>query len=406
MPTGIGILPMRNRIQPYAWGSRTAIATLLGRPVPAHEPQAELWMGAHSQGPSEVWIADRWEPLPELIRRHPQGILGPEAAARFAGTLPFLFKVLAAERPLSIQAHPDARRAREGFAREEAAGIPLDDPRRTYRDPNPKPEVLSALQTFQALAGFRPIPAILELLEQTSLDSLRPAVERLRRRPDPAGLRELFRALVTLPPEGRSRAVAEAVRWAQDGAGSGGGEELPWIRAWVLRLAGEYPRDPGVLAPLLLNLVRLEPGETIYLPPGVPHAYLEGLGVELMANSDNVLRGGLTAKHIDVPRLIEILDFRAFQPRRIDPQPLPSGAVAWPAPAPQFLLSRLAVREDRPYLSPPEHGLEILLAVEGQARVLNPAAGQRERGGSLLVPASAGPYRIEGRADIYRASIP
>ena len=415
------LLPMRNPVQPYAWGSRTALAELLGQPVPSPAPQAELWMGAHPQAPSEVWTGERWEPLPEVIRRDPAALLGPRTAARFDGTLPFLFKVLAADRPLSIQAHPDAARARAGFEREEAAGIPRDDPRRTYRDPWPKPEVLSALRPIQTLAGFRPIPELLDLLGQVGVEGLAPALERLRRQPGPGSLRELFRDLVSLPAAAREPAVAAAVRWAErgdDGGPAGAGEpaaararreELAAVRALVLRLAGEYPRDPGVLAPLLLNLLRLQPGQTIYLPPGVPHAYMGGVGVELMANSDNVVRGGLTPKAVDAEELLRILSFEAGPPPLRTGVPLPSGGVEWPTPAEQFRLSRLEVAPGAPWASLPAHGVEILLAVEGEAAV-RPAGGEAPlplaRGSSLFVPAAAGPYRLEGRAVLYRASVP
>lgn len=403
----IGILPMRNRIQPYPWGSRTFLAELLGRPAPAAAPQAELWMGVHPQGPSEVWTGERWEPLPELIRRDPPRILGPRAAERFGGSLPFLFKVLAAERPLSIQAHPDTRQARRGFARENAAGIPLDAPHRSYRDPNPKPELLCALRPVYALYGFRPLPELLELLDALPLASLHPLTDRLRRRPDPGGLRAFFRALLALDPPARERVVAEAAGWARAGRPSNGGpaEEA---RAWVARLAGEYPRDVGALGPLLLNLLRLEPGQAIYLQPGRLHAYLEGAGVELMANSDNVLRGGLTSKPTDPPELLRILRFEGVTPARVAPRELPGGEVLYPTPAEQFLLSRLTVASERPYTGPADHGPEILLAVEGRA-VVSAAAGEPVpllRGGSLFVPAGAGPYRIDGRARIYRASVP
>ncbi len=400
------ILPMRNIVQPYAWGSRTAIAGLLGLPSPSPEPQAELWMGAHPQAPSEVWTGTRWEPLPERIRRDPEAMLGRRTAARFEATLPFLFKVLAADRPLSIQAHPDARRARAGFAREEAAGIPRGDPRRTYRDPYPKPEALSALQPFHALAGFRPIPGVLERLAQVSLDSLYPALEGLRRRPGPEALRVLFHALVSLPPAERARAVEAAVRWAQQPSGN---EPQAVERTWVLRLAREYPQDPGVLAPLVLNLLRLEPGETIYLRPGLPHAYLEGVGIELMANSDNVVRGGLTSKTVDAAELTAILDFEPGPPQRLAGKPLPEGGTEWPTPAEEFRLARLDIRPDRPCESPAEHGVQILLCVEGEATVRAPGRGDAiplPKGSSLFVPAAAGPFRIEGRAALYRASVP
>ena len=283
-------LELRNTIQPYAWGSRTAIAGILGRPGTSAIPQAEMWMGAHPKAPSQVRTGDGWQPLDRLIKRYPDAILGRGAADRFGTRLPFLFKVLAAAQPLSIQAHPSRLQAEEGFARENRAGIRLDDPQRNYRDDHHKPELICALTEFWALCGFRPRQELLARLRQVCPEGLAALLGDLEQNGRPADIRSIFTRLMTLG-EKRRRALVDEVLVR---AGRRQDEEDLW--RWIARLGRRYPGDIGVLAPVLLNLVRLRPAEALFLPSGHLHAYLQGTGIELMANSDNVLRGGLTAQ--------------------------------------------------------------------------------------------------------------
>jgi mannose-6-phosphate isomerase len=248
MHPGRHFFKLDNQIQHYPWGSPRFIPELIGKDNPSHEPWAEMWMGVHPGGLSFVECEGKRLSLKELIEKNPTQYLGPGQAA-----LPFLFKLLAAAKPLSIQAHPNMVQAAEGFARENAAGIPLDAPERNYKDPNHKPEIIVALTPFTALAGYRP-----------------------------AGQ----------APE------AAAIQLAA-------------------RLQKDFPGDPGNEAPLRLNLLKLQPGEALFIPAGILHAYIEGFGVELMANSDNVLRGGLTQKHIDREELQRVLRKEAFCPKII-----------------------------------------------------------------------------------------
>jgi mannose-6-phosphate isomerase len=275
--------------------------------------------------------------------------------------------VLAADEPLSLQAHPSSAQAAEGFARENAAGIPVDAPTRNYRDGSHKPELICALTEFHALVGFREIPQTLALLHALDVAELAPHVALLEAQPDAAGLRALFTTWITLPQSVLDRVVpalqTACVRLAQDGAGA-------FVREarMALELSERYPGDAGVLAALLLNLAVLEPGEALYLPAGNLHAYLSGAGVELMANSDNVLRGGLTSKHVDVPELLRVLDFTPRRPpvlRGVDD----GGWVRYDTDAAEFLLRRLDGDGEGDAAAVPDSGPRILLCTRGSALV-------------------------------------
>jgi mannose-6-phosphate isomerase len=300
-----------NTPRPYAWGSTTAIAQLLGHEVTGR-PEAELWLGAHPGSPSVILDPTQTggaADLEEWIAADPTTTLGRFAAS---GRLPFLLKVLAAASPLSLQAHPTVEQARAGFDRENELGIALDAPERNYKDAFPKPELIYALSpTFDALCGFRPLDEVRALLHALIEASL--ALED----PQPQPLEDLLDSLsgsgVALPETfewliGRRTGVATLVSLVTTLAARGvAGYDAEM--ATVSQLAEEYPGDPGIVICLLLNRVTLAAGEALYLPAGNIHAYLSGLGVELMAASDNVLRGGLTPKHIDVPELLDVLDF-------------------------------------------------------------------------------------------------
>lgn len=393
------ILELENAVQAYAWGSRTRIAELLGEPSPADEPQAELWMGAHPKAPSRVRLAGHARPLDQLISERPAEILGEVHGAD--GRLPFLLKVLAAERALSIQAHPDLAQAAAGFAREEAAGVPIDAEQRNYRDRSHKPEILLAVEPFSILRGFRDPAEILELAGALDLERQLPAFAALRDGEDEGSrLRAFFAALVTEAGEEAQRRRNARVAATIEERGLAG---HPVFR-WVLRLADQFPADRGVLSPLFLNVITLTPGEAMYTGPGILHAYLEGFGIELMANSDNVLRGGLTTKHLDVPELLRILRFAPQPPERLAPLPGLAGEERFVPPLGDFALTRVP-------LEPGQHRLrvggrvEILFVLEGEGR-LESASGVSHRfgrGSSFLVPAGAGGYALNGSATLFRA---
>ncbi len=364
---------MDNPVRPYAWGSRTVIAELQGRPTPSPHPEAEMWLGAHPGDPSHLVAADGGRvSLLDALRGDPEALLGPDRATKWSGNLPFLLKVLAADEPLSLQAHPSAAQAAEGFARENAAGIPVDAPTRNYRDASHKPELICALTEFHALVGFRAVPDTLELLRALDVAELAPHLALLEAQPDADGLRALFTTWITLPQSVLDRAVPAlqeaCVRLAKADA------EFCREARMALELSERYPGDAGVLAALLLNLVVLAPGEALYLPAGNLHAYLSGAGVELMANSDNVLRGGLTSKHVDVAELLRVLDFRPCTPPVLHGTEA-DGWVRYDTDAAEFLLRRLdggdhaGAGDGGTPVAVPDAGPRILLCTGGSARV-------------------------------------
>lgn len=336
------MLKLTGKVQNYAWGDTFSISGLQGY-TPTGQPEAEVWFGAHPSAPS---LTDEG-PLDAVIAADPVGALGAE------GTLPFLVKLLAAAQPLSIQAHPSIAQAEAGFAREDAAGIPRDAAQRNYKDANHKPEILIALTPFRAMAGFRDLEETATLLDELAVPQLEPA-----------------RALLidgTVPTDQRLRTVLSDWLAIE--------EPAPIVEAVLERAAeldsdvarnlvyiGEaFPGDVGVLAALLLNHVELEPGQALFLPAGNMHAYLEGFGVEVMANSDNVLRGGLTEKHIDIDELKDIVIFEPIEDPVLEPVISDGGRVtAFPVPVPDFAVTRYTGDGSAMFQGP-----AIVLAVAG-----------------------------------------
>ena len=395
-----------NRPRPYAWGSRTAIAELLGW-APSGGPEAELWLGAHSGSPSRIVDPAATGGAVDLaawIAADPGTTLGPYA---HTARLPFLLKLLAASSPLSLQAHPTAEQARKGFRRENEAGVPLDAPHRNYRDEHPKPELIYALsERFEALCGFRtpteyrrllavlrrraapgepvaPLDALLELA--ASDDALPDVVEWLSRGGDDVdAVVELVANLV-----GRPAAPAEDARFAA-------------AFATAVDLAAEYPGDPGVVVSLLLNRVSLRRGEALYLPAGNIHAYLSGLGVELMAASDNVLRGGLTPKNVDVPELLNVLDFdpRAV-PVLVPERPSPGLEVYRPT-VPDFVLVRFAGGAPATF---PLHGPAIAICTRGSVALAGASsASPLDRGSAIYITPDEGEITFAGDGEVFVAT--
>ncbi|MEV5358290.1 mannose-6-phosphate isomerase, class I [Streptomyces sp. NPDC086081] len=376
-----------NTIRPYAWGSPTAIPQLLGV-EPTGEPQAEMWMGAHPGAPSRT----RRGTLVEVIDADPEKELGPAAVARFGPRLPFLLKLLAAGAPLSLQVHPDLAQAQQGYADEERRGIPVDAPHRNYKDANHKPELICALTAFDGLCGFRAPLEAAGLLDDLGVDSLKPYVDLLHAHPEDAALREVLTAILTADREEMSRTVEEAAAACT----RLGGAYAPYAD-----IAHHYPGDPGVIAAMLLNHVRLQPGEALYLGAGVPHAYLNGLGVEIMANSDNVLRCGLTPKHVDVPELLRIVRFHAADPGVLRPEAAPDGEEVYETPIDEFRLSRYVLPEAGTTHDLTRATPQILLCTAGTVR-----AGEHELtpGASVFVPAGE-KAEVSGTGTLFRATV-
>jgi mannose-6-phosphate isomerase len=388
-----------NPVRAYAWGSRTVIPELLGEEVPSAHPQAELWFGAHPADPSHLVHRDGGRTsLLDALRADPRQLLGDDRNARWDGTLPFLLKVLAADEPLSLQAHPSIEQARAGFAQEEAEGVARDASDRNYKDPNHKPELICALTEMHALAGFRDPAVTVRLLRALEVPELAGHAELLAAQPDADGLRALFTTWITLP-QAVLDTLVPALQEGCVGLAGGDGEFSTEART-ALELSERYPGDAGVLAALLLNRVTIEPGEALYLPAGNLHAYLSGAGIELMANSDNVLRGGLTPKHVDVPELLRVLDFEATPPPIVVGKP-DGDWIRYDTPAEEFLLRRFdAVAEAGGPVPVPDGGPRILLCTAGSARVRS-LGGELEiaRGASVWLGAADTSVTVAPRTD-------
>jgi len=396
------IAVLKNPVQEYAWGSKTAIQTLLGLPAPSEKPAAELWLGAHPKAPSEVMIEGEWQSLEKIIERDPVSVLGKGVAKRFSNKLPFLFKVLAADHPLSIQVHPNLEEAREGFERENRLGIPLDASERNYKDANHKPEILCAVTPFEGLKGFRTPEATINLMAKISVSSLSHELGRLRKEPDGSGLKHFFTSLMSLDQTRREWVIDEAIRGAERYVS----EDRSFY--WMVELNREYPGDIGVLSPLIFNLVELGPGEAIYTPAGELHAYLKGVGMELMANSDNVLRGGLTPKHVDVPELLKIVNFSPEPVGKVELSGGLPGEKIYTTPADEFQLSVISVANGDPFISEKDRGVEIMICMEGEARIKDSGINEPlslTTGNSVIIPSSVGWYQIDGRAELYKATV-
>jgi len=394
---------MKNTIQEYAWGSHAAIADLMGNKSPSAKPQAELWMGAHPKAPSLVKYDGKWLSLLDLIKQSPEDILGKEIAAKFDNKLPYLFKVLAASKPLSIQAHPSLKQAKEGFERENRLGIALDSPSRNYKDENHKPECICALTPFLALYGFRKISEIISLMEKICLKVLDKELNHLKRQPNSEGLKNFFHSLITMNNRRKKQIIEHVITNAQKLS-----EDNPCFK-WIVYLYKEYPDDMGIFAPILLNLISLKPGQALFLPSGELHAYLDGLGIELMANSDNVLRGGLTKKHIDVVELLTILTFEEKEVDVLMPQKNKDCEGVYYSIAEEFILSVISDKKNISYTSPEKRSVEIILCADGKASVTDISINQNitlTRGTSVIIPSSVKKYKIEGKASLYKASVP
>ncbi|MCX7029876.1 MAG: mannose-6-phosphate isomerase, class I [Spirochaetes bacterium] len=411
------LLPLEGAVQHYDWGGREFIPGLLGRANPGGLPFAELWIGAHPGAPATVVIDGATVGLDALVASAPEAVLGEGDARRFGGRLPYLLKVLDARTMLSLQAHPSLAQARAGFARENEAGIPLDAPTRSYRDDNHKPEAHAALTEFWMLHGFRPLDEIAETLETVpELTRLAPGFRTLLHRAgtDPGAgrglLRELYRALMFMPQSEVDRMLDPIVGRLERTSPS----DRDRRDFWALRAARTFPlpdghRDRGIAAIYLLNLVHLHPGEGTFQPAGTLHAYLEGVTMELMANSDNVLRGGLTAKHVDAQGLLDTLTFEAGQPPPLDGRQVSDTETVYEAPVGEFLLSRIETARGKPHAEARDHGADCLIVLAGAARAVTmDDALELHRGAACLAPAGIA-YRLEavdGTAVIWRARVP
>lgn len=382
-------LRMHGNVQHYPWGSRDAIAQLLGKSNPDGKPFAELWLGAHPQLPAYVTLGSGEISMQRLMETSGPRLLGETAFERFEGAFPFLMKILSAAKPLSIQAHPSREQARAGFARENLAGLEVDDPQRNYKDDKPKPELISALEDFYALRGFRP----LEEIERTLRDTPELIDLVADRTLTDAAMVALYVKLMQLPqPEVNRRLTALTGRLRS------ANKTRPFGKAdreyWAIRADDEFSRrdekDRGLFSVFLLNLVCLHPGQAMYLPAGEPHAYLEGTGVEIMANSNNVLRGGLTPKRVDVKELLSVLTFKCRLPTLLELETVRASTARerYVTPSVEFELSRVQLAPGESDVAGTSSGVEIGIVIEGKASVTSQHRSnlELERGQAFLIP--------------------
>ncbi|WP_310607315.1 mannose-6-phosphate isomerase [Buttiauxella brennerae] len=380
-----------NSVQNYAWGSKTALTELYGVENPENLPMAELWMGAHPKSSSKILDNGTARSLRDVIDANKPALLGKAVAERF-GELPFLFKVLCADQPLSIQVHPNKKASELGFAKENAAGIPLDAAERNYKDPNHKPELVFALTPFLAMNAFREFSDIVSLLQPVS--GAHPAIAHFLQQPDAERLSQLFANLLKMEGEEKSLAlgVLKAALNNQQGE--------PWE---TIRVISEfYPDDSGLFSPLLLNVVKLQPGEAMFLFAETPHAYLKGVALEVMANSDNVLRAGLTPKYIDIPELVANVKFVPKPAAELLTQPEKHDSeLDFPIPVDDFAFSLHALSTQQVSLAQPSAAIvfctegEAVLSKDGQQLVLKP-------GESAFVSAQESPVSISGVGRVAR----
>lgn len=381
-----------NSVQNYAWGSKTALTELYGLANPQQLPMAELWMGAHPKSSSKIEDANgQIVSLRDVIDGNQSALLGDAVAQRF-GELPFLFKVLCAAQPLSIQVHPNKRNSEVGFAKENAAGIPMDAAERNYKDPNHKPELVFALTPFLAMNAFREFSEIVSLLQPVA--GAHTAIAHFLEQPNAERLSQLFAGLLSMQGEEKSRALAilKAALETQQGE--------PWQ---TIRLIAEfYPDDSGLFSPLLLNVVKLNPGDAMFLFAETPHAYLQGVALEVMANSDNVLRAGLTPKYIDIPELVANVKFEAKPANQLLTTPVKNGAeLDFPIPVDDFAFSLHDLSAQETAID--QQSAAILFCVEGEA-VLSKGEQRLvlKPGESAFISAEESPVSVSGVGRVAR----
>lgn len=388
--------PMINKVQNYPWGSKTAFSELFNMVNEQSKPMAEIWMGAHSLGSSSVILEDgQKQPLLSFIEQAPKEILSSAVYEQF-GELPFLFKILAADSALSIQVHPSKDEAEEGYHRENLAGIPIDAFNRNYKDPNHKPELIYALTPYHAMHGFRIIDEIELLFTLAEVSVIQHLVLEFCSNKCSRGLEKLFVGLLALKGDELKLAVRELLIAAEKH------QENHNAFATVLALSLQYPDDPGLFVPLMLNVVTLEPGQAMYLDARTPHSYIRGTGLEVMANSDNVLRAGLTSKYIDTEELAKCTLFEEkplntviLNSERVD------NVLTYSVPVPDFKFAIFLAPTDKIIrLS----SAEILLPLDADLEIKH-ENGERLnllKGQSVFIPASTKKYTMTSSGRVAR----
>jgi mannose-6-phosphate isomerase len=358
METKEWIFKLKGKVQHYAWGGFEYIPQLLGVKNKEHKPFAEYWMGAHPSASSEILIDGRPSSLYDLIQKDPSTYIGDDVKEKF-NELPYLFKILDVNEMLSIQVHPSKAEALKGFEREEAEGIPIDAPHRNYKDKNHKPEVMVALSDFWLLHGFKNESELRKVLSEVpEFNFLQPVFET-------EGYYGLYKKVMEFPQDEVDEILAplltRLLNNKQDFSRTDPGY-------WAAKLFGNNEPltniDRGIFSIYFLNIMEVKPGEAVFQGAGIPHAYLYGQNVELMANSDNVLRGGLTPKHIDVPELLKHTTFEAVDPIVLKGEAKLNGEQNYPCPVEDFGLSAIRLQPGQTFTGE-SASAEIFIVIEG-----------------------------------------
>jgi len=391
------LFKLDNVIQNYVWGSKTSIADLFGIENKDGSPLAEIWMGAHPNGCSK--IAATGELLSEMISNNPSDTIGEYTQQRF-GELPYLFKVLAADKPLSVQVHPKLSDAQSGFEKENKLGIALNAFNRNYKDANHKPELVYALTFYRAMNGFRSLNDMISIFEQAAVATLADDLAALKSNQNSDGLRTFFTTVMSLSGEQKAQALAELKANISTKSTTKMAREA---FAMVVEFAEDFADDIGLFSPLLLNVIELAPGEAMFLHAATPHAYVQGTGLEIMANSDNVLRAGLTPKFMDIPELIAHTEFHSIPSADILLAPVKKdNKDNYPIPVDDFgfeVIKAMAATRTQ-YV----RGAEILFCINGEVTVENGDTTLTLKAGeSLFVCNSAQAYSYQGDGTIARA---
>lgn len=390
------LFKLENTIQNYAWGSKKALQSLFGIENSEQQPQAEIWMGAHPNGCSTLLIEGNRRSLASAIDANPKFWLG-EKSESYGNQLPFLVKILAAEQPLSIQVHPSKINAKHGFEQENNLGIAIDAPERNFKDANHKPELIYAITPYLALNGFRELQVIHKLFSAVDLPSLNDVLTPFLNQPTKEALERLFAAILQMDQIKKINAVKELLSFELPHE-----EDAEVIETFQLigELATLYPCDVGLFSPLFLNVVELKPGEAMFLLAETPHAYLKGVGVEVMANSDNVLRAGLTSKHIDVPALLANTRFDSIKVSELTILPCKEGdRLVYPIPVDDFKFDIIHNGMLDIAVSSPE----IVLCVDGVVEVTSYEGRVNLKAGeSVIIPAATPSYSLKNNGTVAR----
>lgn len=392
------VLKLKNKVQHYAWGGFSYIPNLIGADNQNQEPFAELWMGTHNRGESVILHNEHEIPLSEFIAQSPSEILGKPTAEKFNNQLPYLFKILDVNKMLSIQAHPTKKAAEAGFERENKIGIPLTAKHRNYRDDNHKPEIMVAMTDFWLLHGFKSIDGIQQVLNEV------PEFAFLKPHFEEKNIKQLYKSIMDLTQE-EVNAALEPLRQRLNAT-----ENIPkssadyWAKLGFEQHTNAGNLDKGIFSVYLYNLVNLKKGEAIYQAANVPHAYLEGVNVELMANSDNVFRGGLTVKHVDTNELMQHLIFESVTPEILTGEAITNTETIYPTIAPDFEVAVVRLQPNLTFVSLNPNSCEIAIVLEGTVHVNDM---NFKKGESFFIPADVHVnMSSDTNAEIYRAYVP